>query len=63
MTKYILDTLLFPPSNNIIPKKIIVLCHGYGGSGQDISVIASNWKRFLPEVLFLCPNAASRSTM
>ena len=39
------------------PEKIIVLCHGYGGDGKDISALALNWQRFLPETIFLCPNA------
>ena len=33
------------------------MCHGYGGDGQDISNLAINWQRFLPETIFLCPNA------
>jgi phospholipase/carboxylesterase len=33
------------------------LCHGYGGDGQDISNLAIHWQRFLPETIFLCPNA------
>jgi len=32
------------------------LCHGYGGDGKDISLLAINWQRFLPEAIFLCPN-------
>ena len=33
------------------------MCHGYGGDGRDISFLAINWQRFLPDVTFLCPNA------
>jgi phospholipase/carboxylesterase len=33
------------------------LCHGYGGDGKDISMLAINWQRFLPDAIFLCPNA------
>ena len=33
------------------------MCHGYGGDGKDISTLAINWQRFLPEAIFLCPNA------
>tara|TARA_B100000029_G_scaffold373828_2_gene368096 strand:+ start:209 stop:865 length:657 start_codon:yes stop_codon:yes gene_type:complete len=57
MTKYILDTFSVPPLSKNKPKQIVVLCHGYGGDGKDISVLAINWQRFLPETIFLCPNA------
>ncbi len=30
--------------------------HGYGGDGKDISTLTYNWKRFLPNTVFLCPN-------
>ena len=56
MTKYILDTTLISPISKGKPKQIIVLCHGYGGDGKNISVLGNNWKRFLPDALFLCPN-------
>ena len=57
MTKYILDVTSFSSLSKNEPKQIIILCHGYGGDGQDISVLANNWRRFLPEAVFLCPNA------
>ena len=57
MTKYILDTTFISPISKSKPKQIIVLCHGYGGDGKDISVLGNYWRRFLPDALFLCPNA------
>ena len=27
-------------------KKNLILCHGYGGDGKDISIIANYWKNF-----------------
>ena len=57
MTSYILETTpIFPLSKNK-PRQAIVLCHGYGGDGKDISTLAINWQRFLPDAIFLCPNA------
>ena len=57
MTNYNLDfTSILPLSKNK-PKQIIVLCHGYGGDGKDISSLAVHWQRFLPDAIFLCPNA------
>jgi|TARA_B100001540_G_scaffold261931_1_gene241095 phospholipase/carboxylesterase len=53
--KFSLDTKCIKPENNII-KNAIILLHGYGGDGNDIASITINWKRFLPETIFLCPN-------
>ena len=57
MTNYILNTISISPLSGNTPKQAVVLCHGYGGDGKDISILASNWKRFLPDTIFLCPNA------
>tara|TARA_B100000029_G_scaffold78458_1_gene69946 strand:- start:724 stop:1380 length:657 start_codon:yes stop_codon:yes gene_type:complete len=57
MTNYILNTVSISPLSNNKPRQAIVLCHGYGGDGKDISVLAVNWQRFLPDAIFLCPNA------
>ena len=57
MINYILDTTFLYPLSGNKPKQIIVLCHGYGGDGKDISTLAISWQRFLPDAIFLCPNA------
>ena len=57
MTSYILDVTSLSPLLKNKPKQVVVLCHGYGGDGKDISALANNWQRFLPEAIFLCPNA------
>ena len=57
MTKYIFNVTSFSTLSKNKPKQIIILCHGYGGGGQDISVLANSWRRFLPDAVFLCPNA------
>ena len=51
-----LDTIVVKPDSGERPKNAVVLLHGYGGSGKDISVLANYWKRFLPSTIFLCPN-------
>ena len=57
MTSYNLNcTSIYPLSKNK-PQQIIILCHGYGGDGKDISSLAINWQRFLPNAIFLCPDA------
>ena len=63
MTKYIFDVTSFSSLSKNKPKQIIILCHGYGGGGQDISVLAHNWRRFLPNAVFLCPNAPEVCTV
>ena len=57
MTSYILDVTSVSPLSKNKPRQAIVLCHGYGGDGKDISTLAINWQRFLPDAIFLCPNA------
>ena len=57
MTSYILDVTSIPPLSKNKPRQAIILCHGYGGDGKDISFLAINWQRFLPDAIFLCPNA------
>ena len=57
MTNYILNLTSIPPLSKNKPRQAIVLCHGYGGDGKDISGLAIHWQRFLPDAVFLCPNA------
>ena len=52
--KFSLNTKIISPENNI--KSAIILLHGYGGDGKDISTLTLNWKRFLPETIFFCPD-------
>jgi len=56
MTSYILEATSILPISKNKPQQVIILCHGYGGDGEDISVLAINWQRFLPDAIFLCPN-------
>ena len=50
-----LESTIISPENTKINNAIILL-HGYGGDGKDISMLTLNWKRFLPNTIFLCPN-------
>ena len=52
---YSLNTKIVNPV--LKPNNIVILCHGYGGDGNDISILANYWKNFLPQTIFLCPNA------
>ena len=51
-----LDTIIIPPDNDNEIKNAVILLHGYGGDGKDISLLTLNWKRFLKNTVFLCPN-------
>jgi len=53
---FCLTTTIIKPENNIPIKRAVILLHGYGGDGKDISMLTLNWKRFLPNTVFLCPN-------
>ena len=54
---FCLNTTIIKPEDNYEVKNAIVLLHGYGGDGKDISLITYNWKRFLKNTIFLCPDA------
>ena len=51
-----LDTTIIKPEKYSLINSAIILLHGYGGNGKDISMLSLNWKRFLPNTVFLCPN-------
>ena len=53
---FCLDTIIIKPENNVKIKNAIILLHGYGGDGKDISVLSLNWKKHLPNTVFICPN-------
>ena len=54
--KLSLETTIIEPDINNSIKNAIILLHGYGGDGKDISMLTLNWKRFLPNTIFFCPN-------
>ena len=53
---FCLDTIILKPEENKEIKNAIILLHGYGGDGKDISMLTYNWKRHLPHTIFICPN-------
>ena len=53
---FCLTTTVINPEKDIPINNAIILLHGYGGDGKDISMLTLNWKRFLPNTIFLCPN-------
>ena len=53
---FCLTTTIIKPEKDTEIKYAVILLHGYGGDGKDISMLTLNWKRFLPNTIFLCPN-------
>ena len=53
---FCLTTTIIKPEKDLSINYAVVLLHGYGGDGKDISMLTLNWKRFLPNTIFLCPN-------
>ena len=57
---YSLKTTILNPLSKEKPKNAVILCHGYGGDGKDISLLANYWQTFLPETIFICPDAPEK---
>ncbi len=57
---FCLESTIIKPEKDKDINNIIILLHGYGGDGNDISILVSNWKRYLPNTIFICPNGHER---
>jgi phospholipase/carboxylesterase len=53
---FCLNTIIIKPENELKIKSALILIHGYGGVGKDISMLSLNWKRHMPNTVFICPN-------
>ena len=53
---FCLNTIILKPEKKEEIKNAIILIHGYGGDGKDISMLTYNWKRHLPNTVFICPD-------
>ena len=53
---FCLDSIIIKPEEGVEIKHAIILLHGYGGDGKDISMLTLNWKRHMPNTVFICPN-------
>ena len=58
--KYSLNTIILEPLSKTKPKNAVILCHGYGGDGKDISILANYWRNYLPDTIFICPDAPEK---
>ena len=57
---YSLNTIILEPLSKVKPKNAVILCHGYGGDGKDISILAGYWRSYLPDTIFICPDAPEK---
>ena len=53
---FCLECTIIKPEKDREINNVVVLFHGYGGDGKDISMLALNWKRYMPNTIFICPN-------
>ena len=58
-----LNTTVIKPDEENKINSVVILLHGYGGDGKDISMLTLNWKRFLPNTVFLCPNGHEKCSI
>ena len=61
--KYSLKSIIINPISKEKPENAIILCHGYGGDGKDISLLANYWKNYLPKTIFICPDAPEKCSV
>ena len=57
---YSLNTIVLEPLSKNKAKNAVILCHGYGGDGKDISILANYWRTYLPDTIFVCPDAPEK---
>ena len=60
-----INSILRPRKNTKVlakekPKNAVILCHGYGGDGKDISILARYWRAHLPDTIIICPDAPEK---
>ena len=60
---FCLDSIIIKPENGFEVKNAVILLHGYGGDGKDISMLSLNWKRHMPNTVFICPNGHETCTL
>ena len=52
--KFCLNTSIIKPEENVKINNAVILLHGYGGDGKDISMLSLNWKRHMPNTIIIC---------
>ena len=60
---FCLNATIIKPDNDVKIKNAVILLHGYGGDGKDISILSLNWKRHLPDTVFICPDGHEKCSI
>ena len=60
---FCLESTIIKPNGDEKIENAIILLHGYGGDGKDISMLSLNWKRHLPNTIFICPNGHQKCSI
>ena len=60
---FCLNSIILKPEKGNEIRNAIILFHGYGGDGKDISMLSLNWKRHLPNTVFICPDGHEPCTL
>ena len=60
---FCLATTIVKPESDMPIDNAVILLHGYGGDGKDISMLTLGWKRFLPNTIFLSPNGHEKCSI
>ena len=60
---FCLESTVIKPNDDKKIENAIILLHGYGGDGKDISMLSLNWKRHLPNTIFICPNGHQKCSI
>mgnify|MGYP001295456884 CR=1 FL=1 len=53
---FCLESTIIKPEKDKEINNAILLLHGYGGDGKDISVLTLSWRKHMPNTIFICPN-------
>ena len=53
---FCLESTIIKPEKDKDINNAVILLHGYGGDGKDISMLTLNWRKHMPNTIFICPN-------
>ncbi len=56
----VLNFVSYPPKNNVTPKHMVMLLHGYGSNAQDLISLAPDLTDYIEDAIFISPDAPFR---
>ena len=60
---FCLESTVIKPNDDKKIENAIILLHGYGGDGKDISMLSLNCKSHLTNTIFICPNGHQKCSI